>query len=641
MFDLFRSRDKAVRIMLGGLLGLVALSMITYLIPSSGQGAAGAQQLYAEVGKDKITVQEARKAIGNLTRNRQMPAELLGIYAPQVLDQLVMERSLAREAQKLGIQVSDEEVDNAIMDQVPPQFVKDGKVDVNMLNAMLAEQGANLTMMRADMAKQIAVNKLRQIVSQGVIVSPREVENEYRHRTEKIKVQYAVIPPSKFQALAEPTDAEMQKYFASARSQYSIPEKRSLAIIVLDPEKLASSINVTEEDMKKRYTADQEKYRIGERVHVRHILLKSDASNDAKIKTKAEDLLKQIKAGGDFAELAKKNSEDPGSAVKGGDLDWIIKGQTVPEFEKSAFSLKINEVSGLVKTMYGYHILQVLAKEEAHLKPFDEVKAQIAADMRKSAGNALLQQAADKALAELRKDPLHPEKAAAAVGTVPVFAANVQAGDPIPQIGVAKEFDDATGGLRKGEVTAGPIVLKDGKVVIASAIDYSPAHPANLDEVKGQVKNKVQEQKLSSILNDKAQQFFNEVKANGGDLEKAAKAAGYEVKTSADVDRNAAIEGLGTANIIDDAFSKPVGGVAGPFAAQGSRFVVKVISKTEPDLSALALQSQTIRDDLKQKKSQERGTLFETGLMDRLQKAGELKINKDVRELLLSSYRSR
>ena len=509
MFDLFRSRDKAVRIMLGGLLGLVALSMITYLIPSSGQGAAaGSAQVYAEVGKDKITVQEARKAINNLTRNRQMPAELLGIYAPQVLDQLVTERAMAQEAAKLGIQVSDEEVDNAIMDQVPPQFVKDGKVDVGMLNAMLAQEGATLAMMKADMAKQLAVNKLRQIVSQGVIVSPREVENEYRRRTEKIKVEYAIVPPSKFQALAEPTEAEMQAFFNRSRSQYTIPEKRTLAVIVLEPAKLAASINISEEDMRKQYTADQEKYRVGERVHARHILLKSDANNDAKIKAKAEDLLKQIKGGADFATVAAKNSEDPGSAVKGGDLDWIVKGQTVPEFEKSAFSLKVNEVSGLVKTMYGYHILQVLAREEAHLKPYEEVKAQIAEDMRKRAGNSLMQQAADKALSELRKDPLHPEKAAAAVGTVPVIAANVQAGDPIPQVGSEKEFDDATSGLRKGEVTAGPVVLKDGKVVIASATDYTAAHPATLEEVKGQVKSKVQQDKVNSLVIDKANTLF-------------------------------------------------------------------------------------------------------------------------------------
>ena len=152
-------------------------------------------------------------------------------------------------------------------------------------------------------------------------------------------------------------------------------------------------------------------------MQARHILIKSDASNDAAMKAKAEGILKQIQAGGDFAKLAKDNSQDPGSAAQGGELGWIVKGQTVPEFEKAAFSLQPGQTSGLVKTTYGYHIIQVEKHEQAHLQPFEEVKAQLHRRVYAAGpGEPRCRTLADKAVAELHKDPLHPEKAAEALG---------------------------------------------------------------------------------------------------------------------------------------------------------------------------------------------------------------------------------
>ena len=642
MFDLFRSRDKAVRYMLTGLLGVVALSMITYLIPGSGasSGGGGTDPVLAEVGKQKVTQKEVQRAIQNMTRNRQMPAELLGIYAPQIMNQMVLERSMAFEADRLGITVSDDEVDNAIIDQMPPQLIKDNKVDVAALNAILAEQGASLADMKSDTKRQLAVNRLRQIVAQGIVISPREVEDEYHRRNDKIKVEYTILTAAKFQSLATVTDAEMQNYFNGNKVLFQIPEKRSLAVIVLDPEQIGARIVSTDEELKKQYTSDQEKYRVAERVRGRHILVKSDTSNDAAMKAKAEGLLKQIKGGGDFAELAKKNSDDPGSGANGGELGWFQKGQMVPEFEKSAFSLAPGQTSGLVKTMFGYHIIQVEEKENAHLKPFEEVKAELAADYKKRSVNSQLQQLSDKALAELRKDALHPEKAAAIGGTIPVLVNNVQVGDPIPQVGVSKEFDSAVSGLKKGEVTAGPVVLTGGKVVIASVTDYFPAHQAKLEEVKNEIKTKVEQSKLQSILNQKVNELVKTAQSTG-DLAKAAKDMGVELKTSGDVDRNAAVEGVGTGSIIDEAYSKPVGTVVGPINAQGGRVVVKVISKTPADLGALAAQSNSIRDELKQKKGRDRGQLFEEGLKGRLEKEGKLKVYKEIQSRIIEGFKQR
>jgi peptidyl-prolyl cis-trans isomerase D len=642
MFDLFRSRDKAVRITLSVLLGLVGLSMVTYLIPTTGTGTTSNADttVVASIGKEDLTFQEVSKQVQNVTRSRQLPAELLAIYVPQIVQQLISDRAMAYEAKRLGIRVSSDETENAILDSLPAQVVKDGKVDSATLGALLQQQGITMADLKDDMSRQLLINRLRQIVGEGVVVSPREIADEFHRKNDKVRIDYVLLTPAKYQAEAEPTDAEIKTYYDAHKASFQTPERRSLGIILLDPNKIPTPLP-SDAELRRDYTAKQDSFKTPERVQARHILIKSDASNDAAMKAKAEGLLKQIQAGGDFAKLATENSDDPGSKPQGGELGFIVKGQTVPEFEKAAFSLQPGQTSGLVKTTYGYHIIQVEKHEQAHLATFDEVKPQLTKDAMERAQAGAMQNLADKAVAELHKDPLHPEKAAEALGTTVIRADNIQAGDPIPGVGVSKEFSDAVAPLRKGEMTAGPIVLPGNKVVVASVTDYQPARQASLEEAKADIRNKASQDKLQQILLDKSKEFFAKVQANGGDLAKAAKEAGLEVKTSMDVTRSSAIEGIGNASTIPDAFTKPVGALLGPFAVVGGRGIAKVVAQIPADLSALPAQSASIRDELKQQKARDRATLFEDGLKKRLQEQGKLKIHQDAITRLVQTYSTR
>jgi peptidyl-prolyl cis-trans isomerase D len=416
----------------------------------------------------------------------------------------------------------------------------------------------------------------------------------------------------------------------------------------------------TDAELRKDYTSSLDKFRVPERVQVRHILIKADASNDAAMKAKAEGLLKQIQAGGDFAKLAKENSQDNaangGSAANGGELGFIVKGQTVPEFEKAAFSLQPGQTSGLVKTTYGYHILQVEKHEQAHVQAFEEVKNQLTTEYTQRVSSIEMQKLADKLVAELHKDPLHPEKAAEALGTTVIRAENVQAGDPIPGIGVSKEISDAVAPLRKGEMTAGPVILPGNKVAVATVTDYQPAHQASLEEAKADVRNKASQDKLQDILQKKSTELLAKTQAMGGDLAKAGKEMGLEVKTSPDVNRQGAIEGIGSASLLTDAFAKPVGTLFGPVAAPGGRVVGKVVAKIPADLTELPGQMASIRDELKQQKTRDRSTLFEDGLKKRLQEdcsvaqwlasrwrggCPVLRIHQDTITRLVQSYNTR
>jgi peptidyl-prolyl cis-trans isomerase D len=642
MFNLFRSREKTVRYLLSGLLGLVALSMVTYLIPQTNTGTNSADPtVVATVGNRDITALQINQAVQNVTRNRQMPPELLGIYAPQIVQQMINEHAMDYEARRLHIQVSPEEVDNALVDQMPPQAVKDGKVDPATLGAMLQQQGTTLGKLKEDTMRQLRINRLEQVVTGGTVVTPEEIEAEFHKRNDKVKLEYVVVTPAKFQSQAEPTDAEVKAYFEAHKATFQIPEKRNIAFVTIDPEKVSSSLNITDAQVLADYNSRKNDFQVPERVKARHILLKTEGANDAAVKTKAEALLKQVKGGGDFAKLAKENSADPGSATQGGELGYLTRGQTVPEFEKSAFSLKPGEISDLVKTQYGYHIIQSEEHQTPQIQPFESVKNQILLEMRQKAANQMMEKVADQVVDALRKDPSHPEKAAAIAGTTVQTAENVQSGEPIPGIGVSKELDTAIFSLKKGEAMAGPVGIANGRAVVAVVTDIIPAHQADFSEAMADARNKAREEKLDKIVADKLAELSKKTTELNGDLEKAAKGLGLEVKTSAEVDRNTAIEGLGTPSTFPDAMTKPVGSVIGPVTTAGGKAMLKVLERIPANGALIAAQTAAIRTELKQAKQRDRATLFQDGLRQRLQAEGKLKIKQDAIDRIIASFRTR
>ncbi len=290
MFDLFRSRDKAVRITLTVLLGLVGLSMVTYLIPTTGQTTgtvAGDTTVVASIGKEDLTLQQVSRVVQNTTRSRQLPPELLAIYVPQIVQQMITDRAMAYEAGRLGIRVSSDEAENAILDSLPAEIVKGGKVDAATLNAVLQQQGVTMSDLKTDTARQLMINRLRQIVAEGVVVSPREISDEFHRKNDRVRIDYALLQPAKYQAEAQPTDAEITAYYNAHKATFQAPEKRSLGIILLEPAKIVASLKPPgDADLRKMYATNQESFRTPERVEARHILVKSDASNDAAMKTK-------------------------------------------------------------------------------------------------------------------------------------------------------------------------------------------------------------------------------------------------------------------------------------------------------------------------------------------------------------------
>lgn len=642
MFDLFRSRDKAVRILLGGLLVVVAISMLTYLVPNydTGNGTSGGT-VVATVAGDQITAADVQKLVQNTMRGKQLPPEMLPIYLPQLVDEMIVNRAMAYEAARLGFQVSNADVSNAIQQLVPSLFPDGRFVGKDAYAAMLAQQQLSIADFESDLRRQILITRLKDVAIEGSIVTPIEIEHAFKQKNEKIKIQYARLTNDQFKKEVTPNDADMASYFRANIAKYQTPEKKNLVILVADQTKLEQTLNPTEAELLKIYSQNQAQYHIPEQAKVRHILFMTQGkppTDDAKIKAQADDVMKQIKAGTlKFDDAVKRYSEDPGSKDKGGEYT-VQRGQMAKEFEDASFNQKPGDVE-MVKTSYGYHIIQVESREPAHQQTFAEVKAQLADQWKKAHVSDTMQRISDQAQAMLQKDPLHPEKVAAALNMEVVHADNVEPNKPIPDIGASPDFDQAIAALKQGQVSQA-VALPGNKVAVAEVTGIVPARPATLDEVKDQVRDAMIQNRLTVKVAEKAKELADKAKAMGGDLEKAAKSMNLEVKTTDGFTRSDTVPGFGSANYMAQAFSSPDATIVGPVLMPDGTVVAKVVEHIAPDLSKLPEERAAIRDQIKGQRAQQRDQLFEAGLKERLIQEGKIKIHQDVINRLIAGYRS-
>lgn len=642
MFDLFRSRDKSVRIVLTILLGFVALSMVAYLIPGGpgGPGMGGNDTIIAEIGDEQLSMLEVQRTLQGALRGKQFPPEMLQNYVPTLVDQMIAERAVAYQAGRMGFTVTEEELGNALRSMLGN--ILQGGFDKERYAAFLAQQNMTVADFEGNVRKQMLLTKLRNIVLEGVVVTPDEIEGEYRRRNEKVKLDYIAFSTDSLKKQVKLSPEDIEKFFNANRAAFRMPEKRSFEVLVANEEKIGASINLSDDELRKLYASSLDRYRTGERVMARHILLMTQnksADDTKKLEAKAADLLKQVKAGGDFAEVAKKNSDDPGSAPKGGDLGWVTKGQMVPNFEATAFSLKKGEISNVIKTEYGFHIVQVTDREDARVKPFDEVKAELATESKKQLVFDRMQSSIEQARAALVKSPTSGAQIAQQFNLNHYVVPNAGSGDPVQEIGINAEFAGSMFGLQQGGVT--PVITAPGnKVAIGVLTGITPSRGAELAEVADQIREQVTEVKAREMLTAKSAEVARSMSEAGVDLAKLAKSLGGELKTTAEFGRDGAVEGIGDAAYFADAFVKPVGTIIGPVTMPAQVVVARVAAKIEVDLSKLAAEREGMVSALKGRKSQERKDLFEDGLVHRLVEQGKIKINTDAIKKLQNSYRS-
>jgi peptidyl-prolyl cis-trans isomerase D len=639
MFDLFRSRAKAVRYLLGALLGIVALSMVVTMIPGFGTPTQGDELVVAEVGKQQITVREVQALMQNLIRSRRVPPEMVQHYVPQLIDQMITERAVAFQAERMGFRVSDEDVANAIRSMLPQ--MASANFDRAAYIGYLQQQGLTVEEFERNIRSNLMLLKLQNIALEGAIVTPSEVETEFHRKNDKIKVDYVAWAPKDMRSEVTVTPAEIQDFYNKNRAQFLTPEKRSYHLLIADEARIGGAIQVSENDLRTAYSSNLDRYRQPEKVKVRHILISTvgkSPEETAKLEAKANDILKQVRAGGDFAALAKQHSEDPGSKDQGGEYE-VVRGQMVPAFEQASFTLKPKEIGNLVKTEYGFHIIQVLEKFPAQVKSFEEVRAELETERKRNAVYTAMQNAIDQARAELARNPQNAEQIAAKYNLIHVNMQNAVRGAPIPEVGASADLDATLSGLKQGEVS--PVIqVAPTKLAVAAVTAVEPSKPAALAEVEGQIRESLVNSKASTLATQRAQETVGKLKSmqSSGDLQAIAKAIGGEVKTTQLFTVEGAADGIGPASYLQEAFQKPVGAMVGPISLGSQVFLAKVTEKQVADAATLNATRDQLVLAIKQRKAQERKELFEDGLLTQLIKEGKVKKKQDTIQRLVNQY---
>ncbi len=369
-------------------LALVVLTFVVFYIPdffSASTGAAPSEVL-AEVEGQDITVREFQqryRAQLQAYRNAygaQMSEQLLrqlGIEQ-QILQSLVDEEAMVAEARRQGISVNDVEVRQRIL--TLPAFQENGHfIGEARYRQMLQLNNPPLTTTEFEdsLRRALLLDKLRSTVTGWMSVSDPEVVEEYRRRNEKIKLDVVPLTPDAFRSQVTVSDADVAAQFEKNKEAYRIAEKRKVRYALVDVDQVRQQITVPEADIEAFYKQNQMQYSTPEQIRASHILLKTEGKDEAAVRKQAEDVLQKVKAGGDFAALAKQYLEDEVSNAKGGDLDYFGRGAMVPEFESAAFTMKAGDISDLVKTSFGFHIIKIVDKREAATKPLAEVRTEI------------------------------------------------------------------------------------------------------------------------------------------------------------------------------------------------------------------------------------------------------------------------
>ena len=571
-------------------LGLVCVAFVLFYIPDflRGSGAdAASGDTVAKVEGREITsadfrrtyqaqLQAYRSAYG-ANMNDQLLKQL-GIEQ-QILQQMVDERAALTEAERLGIKVSDEEVRQRIF--AMPAFQESGGfIGEQRYQQLLRMQRPPLVASEFEdnLRRSLAVEKLRGSLTDWLSVNDTDLEKEYRRRNDKVKLAVVSFTADSFRAQVTASDAEVSSYFDAHKSDFKIPEKRKIRYLLVDVEALRGKTVVPAADIEREYNNKSEQYTTPEQVRASHILLKTEGKDDAAVKAKAEALLKQARGGADFADLAKKNSEDTDSAKNGGDLDYFGRGRMVPEFDQAVFTMQPGAISELVKTQYGYHIIKLVDRKNATTRPLAEVRQQLndqLAYQRAQAQAADLSQNLEKQI----KTPADLDKVAKAQGLTVTESGLFARDEPILGLGPSPEAANKAFDMKTGQI-AGPLRASRG-FVFETLTATQPPRDAKIDEVKDRVREEVVKQKARDLSKQKASEIAAKLKS-AADFEKAAKAAGVEAKTTDLLTHDSPIPDLGVAPAVEDAaFRLAVGAVSDPIATDNGTAVVKVIEKKE------------------------------------------------------------
>ena len=650
MIRFLQTQGPTKKIILSGILLVICGAMVIAFIPGgltdelTGQPGKGvvAKVNGSDISADEIRQTARQMAQQDAQRYGEMASKLMPFLIQQetvrAVDQMINRQALLTEAGRMGLRVTPEEVKDELQHgRYAATFFPGGNfIGQAEYEDML--QRADLTPMKfeQEVGHDILLTKLQALIAGSTSVSDAEVHEQFIKENSKVKFDYAVLKQDDIRKGLHPTDEELKAFYESHKASYanSIPEKRKVKYALIETGKAAADVQVTPEDLRTYYDQHREQYRVPEQVKVSHILIKTplpgpdgkvDEKGVAEAQHRAEDLLKQLKNGAKLEDLAQKYSEDPGSAKQGGSLGWIGRGQTVPEFEKVAFSLPKGQISDLVKSSYGFHIIRVDDKQEAHMKTMDEVKAEIEPVIKHQKGQQIAQQKADGLLKQARAEGLD---AAAAAQKVPVITSDYfSRKDVLPGLGPATQFMDAV--FSEQEKSPPDVAPASQGIVVFQLLGTKPAATPTFEEIRSRVEEEFKNERSSTLLSQKAQELSDRAKAEH-DLKRAAKELGATMKASDFVLPDGQVPDVGSmSGQAAVGFTLKQGEISGPINSGSNAVVLQVLEDQKPSEAEYAAKRDQIRDQLLLQKQQETFGLFVSSLVDEMTRSGKIKRNEE------------
>jgi peptidyl-prolyl cis-trans isomerase D len=625
MFDLFRSQKQAVRLMLGAILLLVAVSMVITLVPGlfSGTSVNLDDPILVEVDGVAVTIQDVQSRLRDYQMTGQIPAESMVFLAAQTVENLITEEVLLKEAERLGLMPSEAELAERIRTQLNFVF-EQGGLPAYQAFVQQKFQRSVPEFEEAVMRDLVIQMRLKRLVTDNVLVGDEEVKRSYKQSNDKVQIEYVRVPAQAFRPQIQLDEEKIREFYEQNKSRYMTQEMRTVKALRVRPADIPEP-EVNDAELRAFYDRNLSRYQVDERVRASHIILMTMGKSEEEIKqveARAQEVLAKVKAGGDFAELAKQYSEDTGNKDQGGDLGWVVRGQMVPAFEQATFALQPGQISDVVKTEYGYHVIKVHERDRAHMQTFDEVKDQIRQEIAQQKLQEQRLRQMDESVAVTRKYGADLDSAGRELG-VPVETygpfprTNPPAGLPSTPIFISSIFNAAEGEVLSEAVQDATLLM-----VVTS---IQPARVPELDELRADVTEQWIAGQAGELARQRAQEIVDAASAADGNLKQAAAKFGLPIQTSPFVTRNDTIPDIGSAQMLGDtAFTKEIGTIGGPVSGGSDQAVYRVAARQEADLTAFYEQRDKLREQQVQAKRDEAYEIYKGLARRRYEDGGKI-----------------
>ncbi len=498
----------------------------------------------ASVGDKKITIADYQEEYKNQLQFYR------SIYQGQITDEMIRQMGLKQkalenlidreillqEAERENIQASPEEIRKSIMES--PVFQENGAFSQKNYERALRYYGLSMADYEQSQGKGLIIKKLQDLVKGAALVSDKEIQERFLAENEKVKIDYLSFSPEQIKEKPQVSEQEIESYYKKHAEEFRVPELVKCNYIIFTPQEFEKKVVVQTVDLKAYYQMDIDRFVEPKKVKARHILLKvaktDPPEKEQAVKKRAEELLQKLKNGEDFAKLAEENSEDPGSAAKGGELGYFKPGDMVKPFEEAAFALKPGELSALVRTPYGFHIIRVEDVKEAHTKTFEEAKAVLEKELRQEEAKKIARDEANRAFNRLFKSKDIEEYAKK--NSLTFKETDYFAFGKGPEDNEEKNaFSDAAFSAAKGDLA--PIFSLGQSYVLLKVADKKASAIPPVKDVAESIRSIIEREKKTALAKERAEKLLAQLKAGKTDWAAAAKENKLEIKTAKEFTR--------------------------------------------------------------------------------------------------------